>query len=44
MKLIQMIPLHLIKCTLDQLKFDYPQYTLVISQDYLKIYEQIRGF
>ncbi len=42
MKLRYQIPLNLIKCSIDALKTEYSQFTLVISQGYLKIYEQVR--
>ncbi len=42
MRLLHQIPLNLIKCSLETLKLQYPQFTLVISQDMLKIYEQVR--
>ncbi len=42
MKLIEMIPLNLIQCSIEALKMEYTQYTFVISQGYLKIYEQMR--
>lgn len=42
MKLIKMIPLHLIKIDLDALKLGYSEFTFVVSQGYLKIYKQVR--
>lgn len=41
MKLIHTIPLKLVK-NLDIMSHVYSQFTLVISGDYLKIYEQVR--
>ena len=42
MKLIQMIPLHLVKESILRLAIRFPQFTLVESDGYLKIYEQVR--
>jgi hypothetical protein len=43
MKLIHMIPLHLLKQSLEQIALDFPQFVLVESQGYLKIYKQVRA-
>ena len=42
MKLIREIPLHLVKADLNALPLEYPQFVLVVSKGYLKIYKQIR--
>jgi len=42
MKLIHQIPLQLLKMSLEVLSLEFPQFTLVVSQGYLKIYEQVR--
>lgn len=42
MKLIQMIPLELVKESILKLSVRFPQFTLVESDGYLKIYEQVR--
>ena len=42
MQLIKMIPLKLIKTSLEALRLEFPQFTLVVSRDTLKIYEQVR--
>lgn len=42
MQLIDMIPLELVKTSIEALKLDYEQFTFVISQGYLKIYKQVR--
>jgi hypothetical protein len=42
MKLVKMIPLHLVKVSLDSLRLGYSEFTFVVSQGYLKIYKQVR--
>ncbi len=42
MKLIHMIKLNTIKITLEQLAMSFPEFTLVQSDGYLKIYKQVR--
>ncbi len=42
MKLLHTIPLKLVKEDISKLMLRFPQFTLVVSQGYLKIYEQIR--
>lgn len=42
MILIQMIPLDQVKMKLEDMQSKYPQFTMVFSKGYLKIYKQIR--
>jgi len=39
-RLIKQIPLELIKVSLEALEMTFPQFTLVVSQGFLKIYKQ----
>jgi hypothetical protein len=41
MKLIKMIPLHLVKTSLEAIRMEFPQFVLVQSQGFLKIYKQV---
>jgi hypothetical protein len=41
MKLIHMIPVELLRTSLEALSMDFPQFTMVLSQGYLKIYKQV---
>jgi hypothetical protein len=42
MKLIETIPLSLVKADIQLLGFRHPNFTFVISQGYLKIYKQVK--
>lgn len=42
MRLIKTIPLDQVRVSIDDLTMDYPQFTFVLSQDSLKIYQQVR--
>ena len=41
MSLVAVIQLHGRSVALDQLSMEYPQFVLVLSQGYLKIYRQV---
>lgn len=42
MRLIRTIPISQVTVGIEQLRLDWPQFTLVISQGMLRIYKQVR--
>lgn len=42
MNLLHQIPLEQLQMPIDQMRMEFPQFTLVVSQGFLKIYKQVR--
>ncbi len=42
MRLIHMIPINELQMTVEALSLQFPQFSIVCSQGFIKIYEQVR--